>query len=202
MKIQADKHRSERHFAVGDSVYLKLQPYVQSSLAPRSNQKLAFRFFGPFSVIAKVGSVAYKLTLPASSHIHPVFLVSQLKKAVPSSVTVDQLPVSLAGFQIPELVLQRRLDSKGNTQALIKWSGLPPSLATWENLEVVQQAFPLSPAWGQAGLRRPGNVSKPVSAEVTEVLGQEDKTESVHRLKRSDRIRRKNVRLSGPEWMA
>ena len=155
MKIQADKHRSERQFAVGDSVYLKLQPYVQSSLAPRSNQKLAFRFFGPFSVIAKVGSVAYKLALPASSHIHPVFHVSQLKKAVPSSVTVDQLPVSLAGFQIP-----------------------------------------------QAGLRRPGNVSKPVSAEVTEVLGQEDKAESVHGLKRSDRIRRKNVRLSGPEWMA
>lgn len=99
-------------------------------------------------------------------------------------------------------MLQRRLDSKGNTQALIKWSGLPPSLATWENLEAVQQAFPLSPAWGQAGLRRPGNVSKPVSAEVTEVLGQEDKAESVHGLKRSDRIRRKNVRLSGPEWMA
>lgn len=153
MKIQADKHRSERQFAVGDSVYLKLQPYVQSSLAPRSNQKLAFRFFGPFLVIAKVGSVAYKLALPASSHIHPVFHVSQVKKVVPSSVTVDQLPVSLVGFQIPELVLQRCLDSKGNTQALIKWSGLPPSLATWENLEAVQQAFPLSPAWGQAGLR-------------------------------------------------
>lgn len=153
MKIQADKHRSERQFAVGDNVYLKLQPYVQSSLAPRSNQKLAFRFFGPFLVIAKVGSVAYKLALPASSHIHPVFHVSQVKKVVPSSVTVDQLPVSLVGFQIPELVLQRCLDSKGNTQALIKWSGLPPSLATWENLEAVQQAFPLSPAWGQAGLR-------------------------------------------------
>ena len=45
-------------------------------------------------------------------------------------------------------------------------------------------------------------VSKPVSAEVTGELGQEDKAESVHGLKRSDRIRRKNVRLSGPEWMA
>jgi hypothetical protein len=37
MKRQADKGRSERSFQVGDSVYLKLQPYVQSSLAPRSN---------------------------------------------------------------------------------------------------------------------------------------------------------------------
>jgi hypothetical protein len=37
MKQQADKGRSERQFQVGDMVYLKLQPYVQSSLAPRAN---------------------------------------------------------------------------------------------------------------------------------------------------------------------
>jgi len=43
MKRQADKARSERSFHVGDSVFLKLQPYVQSSLAPRANQKLAFK---------------------------------------------------------------------------------------------------------------------------------------------------------------
>jgi hypothetical protein len=34
MKSQADKSRSEWEFAVGDWVYLKLQPYVQASLAP------------------------------------------------------------------------------------------------------------------------------------------------------------------------
>lgn len=81
---------------------------------------------------------------------------------------VAQLPRSLAGLQVPELVLQRRLDSKGNTQVLIKWSGLPSSLATWETLETVKQAFPLVPARGQAGFRHPGDVSKPVSTEATE----------------------------------
>ena len=30
MKNHVDKHRSERTFEVGDSVYLKLQPYIQS----------------------------------------------------------------------------------------------------------------------------------------------------------------------------
>ena len=33
MKRQADKHRSDREFAVGDSVFLKLQPFVQTSMA-------------------------------------------------------------------------------------------------------------------------------------------------------------------------
>jgi hypothetical protein len=46
MKRQADKSRSERQFAVVDWVFLKLQPYIQSSVSHRSSQKL--RFFGPY----------------------------------------------------------------------------------------------------------------------------------------------------------
>jgi len=76
MKTQADKSRSERQFAVGDWVYLKLQPYVQASLAQRANQKLAFKFFVPFQVISRVGDVAYKLKLSEDLAIHPVFHVS------------------------------------------------------------------------------------------------------------------------------
>ena len=47
MKCQADKRRSERSFSISDMVFVKLQPYVQSSVACRAHQKLAFRFFGP-----------------------------------------------------------------------------------------------------------------------------------------------------------
>lgn len=82
MKRQADRHRSERGFDMGDLVLLKLQPYVQSSLAPRSHQKLAFHYFGPFRVLARVGSIAYRLELPSHSAIHLVFHVSQLKKVI------------------------------------------------------------------------------------------------------------------------
>jgi len=82
MKLQADKGHSEWEFQVGDSVFLKLQSYVQSSLAPRAHQKLAFKFFGPFRVEERIGKVAYKLKLPASASIHLVFHVLQLKKSV------------------------------------------------------------------------------------------------------------------------
>lgn len=53
MKVSADKNRSDRSFQVGDQVYVKLQPYVQSSLAPRANQKLAFRFLGHFQLLLR-----------------------------------------------------------------------------------------------------------------------------------------------------
>jgi hypothetical protein len=79
MKKQADKHRTEREFAVGTMVYLELQPYVQLSVLPRTNLKLSFKYFSPFKILDRVGKVAYRLQLPNQSAIHPVIHVSQLK---------------------------------------------------------------------------------------------------------------------------
>jgi hypothetical protein len=197
MKSQADKFRSERQFAVGDWVYLKLQPYVQSSLAPRANQKLAFKFFGPFQVVSRVGSVAYKLLLPASSSIHPVFHVSQLKTALPADYTVSPLPPDLEGLQIPEKVLQRRIRTSDNTvvpQVLIQWSNLPRSLASWEDLDALKQRFPRAPAWGQASSLRGESVSNDGEPGVPE------EETSTTRPRQSGRTKRPNVLISGPEW--
>jgi hypothetical protein len=90
MKQQADKGCSECQFLEGEVIFLKLQPYIQPSLAPRANQKLTYKFFlGPFRIIQKLGKVAYKLELPLSSSIHPEFHVSQVKKAMTGSVSVS-----------------------------------------------------------------------------------------------------------------
>jgi hypothetical protein len=43
MKHQVDKKQSDVTLAVGDEVFLKLQPYVQSSLTRRAHKKLAFK---------------------------------------------------------------------------------------------------------------------------------------------------------------
>lgn len=67
MKHNADKKRKDVSFEVGDQVLVKLQPYRQSSVTLRKNQKLGIRYFGPFTIMAKVGMVAYKLQLPETA---------------------------------------------------------------------------------------------------------------------------------------
>ena len=151
-KHQADKHRSERNFDVGDWVFLKLQPYVQSSLQKRANHKLAFKYFGPYQILEKIGQVAYKLSLPDSTSIHPVFHVSLLKKAVGNLTQVsDTLPVQTDALQFPAKVLDRRVQTKDHvtvSQVLVQWSSWPPSLATWEDEAALRAKFPVAPAWG------------------------------------------------------
>jgi hypothetical protein len=109
-------------FEVGDHVFLKLQPYVQSSLAPRANQKLTFKFFGSFPIVQKVGTIAYKLELPLSYAIHPIFHVSHLKKVVGSKIQITPWPQQFSEHQIPEKILQRHLITRG---VLMCFSCLP-----------------------------------------------------------------------------
>ncbi|KAL8105500.1 hypothetical protein AgCh_029332 [Apium graveolens] len=51
MVCYAKKRRSERHFVEGDEVFLKLQPYRQSTVQAKSNQKLSTKFYGPYKVL-------------------------------------------------------------------------------------------------------------------------------------------------------
>lgn len=58
---------TDRHFKVGDKVYLKLMPYKLQSLASHNYQKLQPRFYGPYMCLDKIGTMAYKLMLPEGS---------------------------------------------------------------------------------------------------------------------------------------
>jgi hypothetical protein len=166
MKVQADKKRTCLEFAVGEQVLLKLQPYVQSSVANRPYPKLAFKYYGPYEVLEKIGKVAYKLKLPEGSLIHPVFHISQLKAFTPAYTPVfSELPMVsdiTASTTEPEAILGRRLVKKGNhaiPQIKVKWSNLPETAATWEDYNVLKHRFPSSLLWGQAETRDGGDVT-------------------------------------------
>lgn len=167
MKAQEDKQRTERSSAVGDMVYLKLQPYVQMSLGRRDNHKLAYKYFGPYKILQRIGDVAYKLDLPESTRIHPVVHVSQLKQAIPPGQNVQPLQsLNFISDELSPVMPSHVLDSRmvkvgaGTIQQLkIAWKGVPVELATWEKADAVHRQFKAAPAWGQAGSHRGGHAT-------------------------------------------
>lgn len=149
MKQHADKRRREEQFVVGDMVFLKLQPYRQKTLAKRPFEKLSARFYGPFEVLQRIGQVAYKLKLPTTCKVHPVFHVSQLRRAVGTQEVSPSIPEQLTSelelVVEPEKLLEVRSTARGQErmlEVLIKWKHLPPFEATWEEAAEIHERFP------------------------------------------------------------
>uniref|UniRef100_A0A2N9HZR1 Reverse transcriptase n=1 Tax=Fagus sylvatica TaxID=28930 RepID=A0A2N9HZR1_FAGSY len=149
MKSQADKHRLERSFQVGEWVFLRLQPFRQKSVS-RKHGKLAARFYGPFQIVEKVGAVAYRLELPEEAQIHNVFHVSCLKPKLGQSVLpIAKLPpMDSMGHLSPEpsrILDQRTIKRRRHgtaTEVLVQWEGSTQEDATWELLFKLQQQYP------------------------------------------------------------
>ncbi|GKD36103.1 putative reverse transcriptase domain-containing protein [Tanacetum coccineum] len=90
----ADSKRKPMEFQVGDKVMLKVSPWKEVVHFGK-REKLNPRYVGPFKVLEKVGSVAYKIELPQElSRVHNTFHVSNLKKCYadePLAVPLDAL---------------------------------------------------------------------------------------------------------------
>ena len=101
----------------------------------RPSDKLRPRWYGPFKVLEKVSSNAFRLDLPFQLWCHPVFNVSALKynKIVHEGRTVEPPPpiTDLDGFQ--HYIVKKILSHcrrRGKLQYLVKWIGYND--ATWE----------------------------------------------------------------------
>ena len=78
-KKYADPHRQDITFQVGDKVLLSTKNIQVDVQKYRPSRKFLPRFIGPFEIIQVVSPTSYKLALPDTMKIHPVFHVSLLK---------------------------------------------------------------------------------------------------------------------------
>ncbi|GJX22252.1 hypothetical protein Tco_0226697 [Tanacetum coccineum] len=99
-KSYADLKRKPMEFQVRDKVMLKVFPW-KGVLRFGKRGKLYPRYVGPFKVLEKVGSVAYKLELPEElRRVHNTFHVSNLKR----SYADEPLAVSLDGLHFDDML--------------------------------------------------------------------------------------------------
>ncbi|GKE57012.1 putative reverse transcriptase domain-containing protein, partial [Tanacetum coccineum] len=97
-KNYADKRRKPLEFQVGDKVMLKVSQW-KGVIRFGKQGKLNPRYIGPFKILAKVGTVAYRLELPEQlSRVHSTFHVSNLKKCLSDETFV----ISLDEIQIDD----------------------------------------------------------------------------------------------------
>ena len=83
-----DKRRQPLKFEVGDHVFLKVM-FKRGVVRFGKRGKLSPRFTGPFEILERVGTIAYRLALPPSmSGVHEVFHVSILLKYTPDPAHV------------------------------------------------------------------------------------------------------------------
>ena len=73
---------------MGDHVFLKVMP-KRGVVRFRKQGKLSSRYIGPFEIVERVGTVAYRLALPLSlSGVHEVFHVFMLWQYTPDPIHV------------------------------------------------------------------------------------------------------------------
>nr|GEZ85049.1 putative reverse transcriptase domain-containing protein [Tanacetum cinerariifolium] len=85
-------------FEVGDMVMLKVSPW-KGVIRFGKHGKLSPLYIGPFKIIKRIGSVAYKLELPKKLHgIHNTFHVSNLKKCLAD----EKLVIPLEEIQLDD----------------------------------------------------------------------------------------------------
>ncbi|KAL6125051.1 hypothetical protein ACLB2K_077559 [Fragaria x ananassa] len=149
-KSYVDVRRKDLEFQVGDWVFLKLSPW-KGVVRFGKRGKLSPRYFGPYEIIERVGSLAYRLALPPElSRIHNVFHVSMFRKyiAYPSHVLEEQ-PISLqkdlSYEEEPVQILDRKeqvLRSKSISLIKVLWRSHQIEETTWESEEQMRQQYP------------------------------------------------------------
>ncbi|GKE15849.1 hypothetical protein Tco_1423426, partial [Tanacetum coccineum] len=137
-------------FQVGDNVMLKVSPW-KGVVRFGKRGKLNPMYVGPFKVIGRVGTVAYKLELPQQlSRVHNTFHVSNLKKCLSDEslvIPLEELRVDdkLYFVEEPVEVMDREIKQiKRSHIPIIKvrWNSKRGPEFTWEREDKFKQKYP------------------------------------------------------------
>ncbi|GKE64622.1 hypothetical protein Tco_1518783 [Tanacetum coccineum] len=139
-KSYTNVRRKPLEFQVGDRVMLKLSPW-KGVIRFGKRRKLNPSYIGPFKVLAKVETVAYRLELPQQlRRVHSTFYISNLKKCLsdePLAISLDEIhiddklhfvekPVEIMDHEVKRLKQSRILIIK------VRWNSRRGPEFTWE----------------------------------------------------------------------
>ena len=134
MELSANRRRRPApNLVPGQKVWL-LRRHISTR---RPSSKLDVRRLVPYPIIGPIRKFAYKLLLPPSMKIHPVFHVSLIElhgaNTFPGRVVASPLPTRVDG--LPEFEVNKILDSKfwrRKLYYLVDWVGYNDSEHSWE----------------------------------------------------------------------
>ena len=121
----ANEHHRHLIFKIGDKVLLSAQHINNPVDRNRPTRKLTPRYLGSYTVSAVISTTAYKLELPSTLKIHPVFYVSIIKPYKESDEflhVTPPLPIILSDnseeFEV-DIILDKRF-LRNKVQYLVK----------------------------------------------------------------------------------
>ncbi|GKD99771.1 putative reverse transcriptase domain-containing protein, partial [Tanacetum coccineum] len=149
-KSYANRRRKPLEFEVGDKVMLKVSPW-KGVIRFGKRGKLNPRYIRPFKILAKVGTVAYRLELPEQlSRVHSTFHVSNLKKCFsdePLAILLDEIQIDDKLYFIEELIEIMDREVKRLKQSRIPivkvcWDSRRGPEFTWECEDQMKKKYP------------------------------------------------------------
>ncbi|GKB40979.1 putative reverse transcriptase domain-containing protein [Tanacetum coccineum] len=149
-KSYADRRRKPLEFQAEDKVMLKVSPWKRVIRFGKRG-KLNPRYIGPFKILAKVGTVTYRLELPEQlSQVHSTFCVSNLKKCFsdePLAILLDEIQIDdkLNFIEEPIEIMDRevkRLKQSRIPIVKVRWNSRRGPEFTWEREDQMKKKYP------------------------------------------------------------
>src|SRR5882757_9421632 len=136
--MQMIKETKFKEFVIGQQVWLE----GKNIKRPYNSPKLSPKLYGPFRVVAKISSVAYKLQIPAMWQVHDVFhmlLLTPYKETMEHGKNFLEPPPDIIEgeeeWEVEQILNKRIFGRSKKLQFLVRWKGYSPAHDQWVNRE-------------------------------------------------------------------